>query len=274
MAVKCALCGVEIREKDMVKCKCGKQYHKVMCAVQAVGSPDGTVDACCGVKRTMRGDVILSQHSVREETDSESDDFQSPSKVNLAKKEFDLGDVKEVMMQVLEESVRLRNVKGAIDGLMRLSSSLRSEVMEHRNRLVMVQQDVERIDQELKAVVERQEKSRPEDGGVVVQACMEELVGQQAMKKNDITHGLAEGRDEGIVQRLVSVNYVRGEFVQQSKENVVTYDYEFVSKLIGLSVKSLRLGNRGQADQKVRPIKIQFNDELTARLIFQAARKI
>lgn len=87
MGCKCALCGVPIKKQDLAICACGKKYHMSSCAKQAAGKSAGVIDACCGDKRTTRGEGLghTSQDKLEagstSESESDSDDsyYQSPN---------------------------------------------------------------------------------------------------------------------------------------------------------------------------------------------------
>lgn len=53
----CYQCTISIKKEQLVRCsnsKCEKSFH-AGCAVQALGLPDGVLDSCCGVHRSLRG---------------------------------------------------------------------------------------------------------------------------------------------------------------------------------------------------------------------------
>lgn len=294
MGVKCDMCRVDIRAIDLVVCKCGRNYHKTICAVQADGLEDGVIDACCGIRRVMRGKG-MSQQITDGGSNSDSEEFLSPSinnnnknRIDLDKKSFDLRDVKGVMLEVLDESEKLANVEEAIEGLTRLTSSFRGEVMGHRNELAQIQSDMNELDLKLKAVVNGNVKV--DVGELVVQECMVELTERQKRKKNLIIHGMAEGHGDSSKQKVVPLNCVGGKLSIKGNLDVnliCKEDHIFIVNLMekvlneseanGVQCKGfnyLRLGIKPQAHLKVRPIKLEFFDESVAKFVFQNMRKL
>lgn len=112
------------------------------------------------------------------------------NKVGLIKANFDLRDVKLVMLEALEEIEKLTSMEEAISGLTKLSSSLRVEVIEQRNKIAQVEKNVVRLDMKVKAVMDGRLKAPAGDS--VLQDCLEELSERQLRKGNLIIHGLAE----------------------------------------------------------------------------------